>query len=288
MLKYITVFCFAVIVLSCSSDSPVPTFEEQLQKDIALIDQYLAANGINAIKDSTGVRYVVKTIGQGVKPAKNARVYLNLRGTVLSTGTLVIDDKDRYFGSILGNPNSTLPAFQIVVPKLTQGTEFTIYSPSGYAYGSTPTTDGSLPANSNMIFEAKFLDEVAQFKADTTAIAQYLVTKNISAQKDTSGVRIAVTTLGTGNKPSTTSRVSFTYVGKLLKTESVFDQSSAPATAPMSNLIAGFRNGLLQLPAGSKATLFIPSKLGNGPSGSGTLIPGNSNLIFEVELLTVN
>jgi FKBP-type peptidyl-prolyl cis-trans isomerase len=53
-------------------------------------------------------------------------------------------------------------------------------------------------------------------------------------------------------------------------------------------LIAGFRNGLLQLPAGSKATFYIPSRLGYGPGGAGSTIPGNSILIFEVELLTVN
>lgn len=288
MLRYIIIVCFVGIIFSCTTDTPIPTFEEQLKKDIALIDQYLVEKGINAIKDSSGVRYLVKTVGQGAKPPKNARVFLNLRGTVLSTGTLVIDDKDRYYRSILGDPNTILSAFQIVVPKMNQGSEFTIFSPSGYAYGSTSSADGSLPANANMIFDVKFLDEAAQFKNDTTAIRQYLVSKNITSQKDTSGMRFVITSLGAGVKPSTTNRVTFNYVGRLLSNESIFDQSTAPASAPMTNLIPGFRNGLLQLPAGSKATFYIPSRLGYGPSGAGSTIPGNSNLIFEVELLTVN
>ena len=35
---------------------------------------------------------------------------------------------------------------------------------------------------------------------------------------------------------------------------------------------------------GDKALVFIPSKLGYGERGAGNVIPGNANIIFEVEL----
>ena len=36
---------------------------------------------------------------------------------------------------------------------------------------------------------------------------------------------------------------------------------------------------------GDKITMFIPSKLGYGERAMGNMIPANSNLIFEVEVL---
>jgi FKBP-type peptidyl-prolyl cis-trans isomerase len=39
------------------------------------------------------------------------------------------------------------------------------------------------------------------------------------------------------------------------------------------------------LTIGDKAVLFIPSHLAYGEAGAGDVIPPNSNIIFEIELL---
>jgi cyclophilin family peptidyl-prolyl cis-trans isomerase len=52
-----------------------------------------------------------------------------------------------------------------------------------------------------------------------------------------------------------------------------------------NGLIAGFIEGLSFMNFGDKAVLFIPSKLGYGERGAGNVIPPNSNIIFEVEML---
>jgi FKBP-type peptidyl-prolyl cis-trans isomerase len=275
---------------TCSKDAPVPDFNEQLKKDILAIDDYLAQNNITAIKDTTGVRYVINSVGLGEVPASTSVVYVNLIETVMSTGTVYRDFKEQYARGQLGDANSVFPAFQIVLPKVKKGSVVTIYSPSGYAYGGSSSSDGNLPANANIIFNVKLLDEPTQFKIDTTAIQAYITTKGITGvTKDPSGLRYVITSLGTGAKPLLSSRITFSYVGKLLKTEAIFDQSASTASAPLNSLIQGFQIGMQQLPTGSKALFYIPSALGYGPTGdSRGVIPSNSNLIFEVELVSVN
>jgi FKBP-type peptidyl-prolyl cis-trans isomerase FkpA len=289
-MKNIVLSLAFLAIVSCSKDSGSPVnFDEQLTKDIALIDDYLTRNSINAIKDSSGIRYVVNFEGKGEKPLATSNVYFNVRGTVMSNGNLIVDHKERYYDIALNDVNSVLPCFRIALPKVKKGSIVTIYSPSGYAYGGTSTADGALPPNSNIIFNVRMLDEIAQFTTDTTIVQNYVNSKGINAIKDPSGLRYRITVLGNGRKPLANSSIAFNYVGKFMDNEKIFDQSIAPATALLSQLIKGFQVGMQQLPAGSKAIFYIPSGLGYGPTGDKTYtIPSNSNLIFEVELVSVN
>lgn len=51
-------------------------------------------------------------------------------------------------------------------------------------------------------------------------------------------------------------------------------------------MIPGFLEGLTLLKFGDKALIYIPSNLGYGPAGAGNgVIPPDSNLIFEIEIL---
>jgi FKBP-type peptidyl-prolyl cis-trans isomerase FkpA len=280
---------------SCLKQEPTgPTFEEQLKKDIATIDAYLASNGITAVKDSSGVSYLVTKVGTGKKPRIDSVVYLNYKATVISNSNVVLDTKDAYTSVTLNSSNSSYYCLLLVLSKLNRGSSVTIYSPSGYAFGSASSSDGTtLPANSNIIFNVKIFDEaafdkVAQFKIDTTAIASYLATNSIKATTDSTGLRYVITTLGTGTKPTANSTITFNYDGKFLATGASFDKSTTPASSALSGLIKGFQIGIPLLPVGSKATFYIPSSLGYGPLGSVGKIPSNSNLIFDVELVSTN
>ncbi len=287
----------SVVVFLCVScltkEAPGPSFEDQLKKDIATIDAYLATNNIIAVKDSSGVRYLVNKVGTGKKPKIDSVVYLNFKGTVMSNGILFLDTKDAYARTVPNDANSSFACWQIVLPKLTRGSSVTIYSPSGYAYGASSSSDGTLPANSNMIFNVSMFDEasfdkVGQFKIDTAAIGSYLKTNNVTAISDPSGLRYVITVLGTGPKPSANSFITFNYDGKFLTTGLSFDKSTSPASSALSDLIKGFQIAMPLLPTGSKATLYIPSSLGYGPFGKPGKIPSNSNLIFDVELVSFN
>ena len=55
--------------------------------------------------------------------------------------------------------------------------------------------------------------------------------------------------------------------------------------SPDARLIPGFREGLNQMNYGDKVLLLIPSHLGYGEQGASGVIPPNTNLMFELEIL---
>ncbi len=71
-----------------------------------------------------------------------------------------------------------------------------------------------------------------------------------------------------------------------------FDSSvdrGRPFSFPLGagRVIRGWDEGVAGMKVGGKRTLYIPSNLGYGARGAGRLIPANSDLIFDVELLGV-
>ena len=126
-----------------------------------------------------------------------------------------------------------------------------------------------------------------QPEIDDQLINNYLVSKQLTATKDPSGLYYIMNVAGTGTAPSATSTVEVKYKGSLIN-GTVFDQTAADKTFTyaLSGLILGWQIGIPLMKEGGKATLFIPSSLGYGSQNMGT-IPPNSVLIFEIELIDV-
>ncbi len=124
---------------------------------------------------------------------------------------------------------------------------------------------------------------------DKKIIEDYLKAHNITtAQSNASGLYYVIQEPGTGNHPNINSVVTVNYKGYLTD-GTVFDESAAgkPYTSRLSNLIAGWQQGIPVISAGGKIQLFIPSALGYGSSPAGK-IPANSVLIFDIELVKFN
>ena len=105
-----------------------------------------------------------------------------------------------------------------------------------------------------------------------------------------SGLQYEVITQGTGAQPNLKSSVTTHYHGTLIN-GTVFDSSyqrGQPATFPVNGVIAGWTEALQLMAEGSKYRLYIPSDLAYGKRGAGRDIPGDTALIFDVELLKVN
>ena len=103
-----------------------------------------------------------------------------------------------------------------------------------------------------------------------------------------SGLQYKILTEGEGPKPTAEDRVKVHYRGTLID-GSEFDSSysrNAPATFGVTQVIKGWTEALQLMPVGSKWMLYIPANLAYGERDRPS-IPGNSTLIFEVELLEI-
>ena len=105
-----------------------------------------------------------------------------------------------------------------------------------------------------------------------------------------SGLEYEILTKGTGTvSPKPTDKVQVHYHGTLLD-GTVFDSSverGQPATFGLSQVIAGWTEGLQLMKAGDKFKFEIPANLAYGPNSPSPKIPANSTLVFEVELLSI-
>lgn len=123
-----------------------------------------------------------------------------------------------------------------------------------------------------------------QLQIDIQKIKDYLVANNLTATALPSGLHYIITLEGQGNNPTLQSNVTVRYKGYLLD-GMVFDQTSGTSTVtfPLANLIPAWQEGIPLMKRGGKGTFFSPSALAYGPDGVPG-IPGNSVLIFEIEL----
>lgn len=141
------------------------------------------------------------------------------------------------------------------------------------------------------------ISEKTKFFADTRK----------AATKTNSGLEYFIFKKGSGKKPANGTNVYVHYAGYFESGE-LFDSSYQEVNeaygkfderraqqkgyAPFpfqygakTGLIPGFLEGLEKMSLGDKAIIFIPSNLGYGEAGAGGVIPPNTNLIFEIEML---
>jgi peptidylprolyl isomerase len=113
--------------------------------------------------------------------------------------------------------------------------------------------------------------------------------------KTASGLEYAIIDEGTGASPRAGNVVTVHYTGWLDNNgqEGKEFDSSVRRGQPFSfrigigQVIQGWDEGVMAMKIGEKRRLFIPSNLGYGARGAGGVIPANANLIFDVELISI-
>jgi FKBP-type peptidyl-prolyl cis-trans isomerase len=104
-----------------------------------------------------------------------------------------------------------------------------------------------------------------------------------------SGLQYKILTTGTGPKPAASDTVVTHYKGTFLngtQFDSSYDRGE-PAKFTVNGVIPGWTEALQLMPVGSKWQLFIPPNLAYGENGFQNVIPPNSALLFDIELISI-
>ncbi|KKT73118.1 MAG: Peptidyl-prolyl cis-trans isomerase [Candidatus Nomurabacteria bacterium GW2011_GWA1_46_11] len=128
----------------------------------------------------------------------------------------------------------------------------------------------------------KLLDATAPAKVDNTSVVQP-TTQN-------SSFKIEDLVVGKGDPAEAGKRITVYYKGTLLdgtKFDSSYDRGQPfQFTLGKGEVIRGWDEGFSGMKVGGKRKLIIPAEMGYGDQAVG-VIPPNSVLVFEVELLGV-
>lgn len=168
-----------------------------------------------------------------------------------------------------------------------------------------------------VVFEEKQVEakkkqeEAARKRAEEAARAAEESKKQVEkylegAESTASGLRYKIEKQGSGVQPKNGQKVKVNYAG-YLPDGSLFDSSIKEIAekhnkvnpsrkygpfevtyGPAGRVIEGWKEGLTLIKPGGKVQLIIPPNLGYGARGVPGVIPPNSWIIFDVEMLSVN
>lgn len=159
---------------------------------------------------------------------------------------------------------------------------------NAYFYVISDASFQNLRPNPEKLFEAKPPEPMAGATGKT--VKQWLEENGRKPGVTTtpSGLQYEVLARGAedGKQPTDADRVRVKYQGTLID-GTQFDANDS-ADFGVTQVIKGWTEALKLMRPGDKWRLTIPPEIGYGENGSGEKIPGNSILIFEVELLAVN
>lgn len=134
--------------------------------------------------------------------------------------------------------------------------------------------------------ESDLLSPHEQFQKDQQAIDKYISDNDLDVEiEQESEMRYQILSTGTGDFPADPDSIVINSVGKVMATGKVFDELDTVGMR-LFRQITGWRIGLPLVSEGGSIRLFVPSGYGFGPGQLGE-VPGNSNLIFDIEIVKV-
>lgn len=141
------VLVLALLSVSCLKKN------NQAETDDQIIQNYLTANKLSAVKDASGLYYIMTVTGTDVSPTASSTVEVKYKGMLVNGTVFDQTATDKTFTYAL---SGLIRGWQIGIPLMKKGGKATFLIPSALGYGSLAT--GPIPANSVLIFDIELID----------------------------------------------------------------------------------------------------------------------------------
>jgi FKBP-type peptidyl-prolyl cis-trans isomerase len=146
-----------------------------------------------------------------------------------------------------------------------------------------------LPGSKNMRIGVAILAAVIVIAGVVYVITRRNSDKTVYETTTASGLKIHDEKVGDGASPRMGQSVKVHYIGRF-EDGREFNNSykmGQPAEFRLGGVIEGWNEALQTMKVGGKRKIWVPSKIAYGPAGKPPTIPPNSNLEFDIELLSV-
>ena len=277
----------AVMMLACGNGTP----KANLKSDVDTVSYAIGMAQTQGLKD-----YLVGRLGVDT-------TYMDEFIKGLNEGANAGDDKKRaaYFAGIqIGQQISNQMVKGINHELFGEDSTKTISLKNfmaGFVAGTTGkgglmTVDSAAQMAQDMMRAIKAKNMEKEFGPNKVAGEKFLAdnAKKEGVKVLESGVQYKVLKEGTGIMPKDTSLVKVHYEGKTIDGK-VFDSTykrNQPADFRANQVIKGWTDALVHMPAGSVWEVYIPQELAYGERQQGADIKPFSMLIFKIELLEVD
>ena len=285
--NFFAFFCACMLALAGLSgcDKTYPSIAEV---DAQAVTNYIQANNLSVQQyGQTGIFYQVTQVGTGPNLDYSTQIPLIYTIKTLDGTYASIDTFNNRYGSYFGyfKPDSLREVIKNGLVK--QGGSIRVIVPSRFAFGKGGS--GSVPGNSSVDFTVTALTATKLAEYDDFTILQFMQTNNLTGfTKAAEGYYYKITDLGSGTETiSGTSAISVEYTGKTLN-GTIFDKTTAgsQATFTLSSTVEGWRLALPLVKKGGTLQIILPSALGYGISGSGSIAPF-SCMYFDIKVTDV-
>lgn len=234
------------------------------------------------ITTSSGLKYKIVKKGDGKQAQAGNIVVVHYIGK-LENGSVFDNSYDR------GQPirfklgvGRVIKGWDEGIALLHKGDKAKFIIPPELGYGNRKV--GSIPPNSTLYFDVELLDIVPAPKAFDVEGKDTIKTK--------SGLKYIMVKSNPNGKQAQAGNMVLVHYTGYLSNGKIFDSSverGKPFSFPLGQgrVIKGWDEGIAYLKEGEKARFIIPSNLAYGEKGAPPLIPPNSTLIFDVEIIKV-
>lgn len=262
---------------------------------------------------ASGLNYKLYSFGEGKqKPSKDEYIKLSLlyqtekdsvflnTQTQNPTGTVILSATDMIAAGQLGEGILNLNEDDSAAFVLSAGNLFPYFFKSEIPAFLTKTSMVKVSVKLKAILtKEKYAEEIKRYKEiletweveEQRRIQQYIKENKLQATQQPNGMYYVSLSEGTGPAVETGNTVEVNYRGCFLNGQQFDCTDKGPFEFKVGDefqVIWGLQQGIKLMKRGGKAKFIIPSYLAFGENGSSTgIVPPNSTLIYEVELLNV-